>query len=284
MATFYNQATLSYSGISTASNIVQGELQVGITLTKTAASADYARGDGITYIITVKNEGNTAYTGLSLIDNLGAFLPATYPQGVVPLTYVDGSLLYFINGNPAEAPTVTAGAMLSINGINIPAVSTATIIYEARVNEYASLGADNQITNTVTLRGGGLAEDQSASATVPVREQTGLTIAKAICPAVIGDNGNITYTFVIQNTGNAASGDDLTVTDLFTPILNGITVTLNGEPLSEGVDYTYNDTTGEFATVAGAISIPAATFTRNTDTGAVQITPGSAVLLVSGTV
>ncbi|MBE6902169.1 MAG: hypothetical protein E7478_06815, partial [Ruminococcaceae bacterium] len=45
----------------------------------------------------------------------------------------------------------------------------------------------------------------------------------------------------------------------------------------------YNETTGEFATLAGQITVPAATYTQD-ETGAWVITPGVSVLRVVGTV
>jgi len=66
--------------------------------------------------------------------------------------------------------------------------------------------------------------------------------------------------------------------------LCNISVTLDGVALTEGVDYTYNEQTGEFATVQSRITVPAATFTTDPVTGQTVITPGTAVLRVTGTV
>ena len=62
-----------------------------------------------------------------------------------------------------------------------------------------------------------------------------------------------------------------------------INVTLNGVPLEEGTGYTYNETTGEFATVAGVITVPAATYTRQAD-GSFVTVPGEATLVVVGSI
>ena len=59
-------------------------------------------------------------------------------------------------------------------------------------------------------------------------------------------------------------------------------VTLNGVPLAEGTGYTYNAATGTFATVPSIITVPAATVTQDPVTGAWVVTPGSAVLTVTG--
>lgn len=52
--------------------------------------------------------------------------------------------------------------------------------------------------------------------------------------------------------------------------------------MGEG-NYTYNDATGEFATTAGFITVPAATYTQNED-GSFTITPGTAKITVTGTI
>ena len=287
MATFYNQATLIFDGSSTSSNITEGEFISGAAVLKTALSSDYIRGDGVSYSVLLTNAGSTAVTGLTVTDDLGAFTPEGMTAPVTPLTYTEGSLLYYVNGITTTAPTATVTADgLVISGINIPAGSNALLVYEAKANEYAPLSSGSVITNTVTLTGATSIEENTSTATVPVRDWTSLTIAKAICPATVGDNGELTYTFIIQNTGNtpAEATDNIIVTDTFTPILNPITVTQNGVALTEGVDYTYNSTTGEFATVAGVISVPAASFTTNTTTGIVSTVPGVTVITVTGIV
>lgn len=278
MATFFNQATLSYGDNVTNSNITTGEVITGLTLTKTAASANYGDGDGITYVITLVNATGTDRTGVSVSDNLGVYTLGT--TALVPLTYVDGSVLYYQNGVLQAAPTVNVGTDLVFSGITVPAGGNATIVYEATANGYAPLAAGSSITNTAT------SGELTDTATVGVREEAALTIAKAISPTVVSDNGQITYTFVIQNSGNleAVATDNVTVTDTFNPILSDITVTLDGATLAEGAGYTYNEATGEFATVPGVITVPAATYVQNPTTGLITTTPGVAVLTVSGTI
>ena len=60
-------------------------------------------------------------------------------------------------------------------------------------------------------------------------------------------------------------------------------VTLNGAPLALGTGYTYDETTGQFATVPGVITVPAATFTQD-PTGAYTAAPGLTTLIVTGTI
>ena len=283
MATFYNQATLSFNGRLTNSNITTGEILETISATKTAISSTYGANDGVVYVVNIVNSGTAAITGVSVTDDLGAYTVGE--NTVYPLEYVEGSLRYFINGSPTAAPAVTVSPPLAISGITIPAGANVSLLYEARTNEFTPLTQSSTITNTATVSGNGI-EPITAEATVFANEDTLLSIAKAICPAVITDNGELTYTFVIQNMGNtpAVATDNVLVTDTFNPILNDISVTYNGAAWSEGANYTYSETTGEFATLPGQITVPAATYTQDAETGVITVTPGVTVITVTGTV
>ena len=283
MATFTNQATLIYNGQSTSSNVTTGEILSGLTLTKTAIDGTYTRDGRVAYIVTITNAGG-AVSGATLTDDLGAY--AVGLNTVYPLSYLEGTLLYYQNGTEASGATAAGGPPLVITGIDIPAGGNVQLIYEAATNAYTPYGEGASVVNTAYLSGIGVTEPLSDNATVTPAVDVALTIAKAICPAVISDDGTLTYTFIIQNAGNAAviATDNLTVTDTFNPILNPIEVTLNGTALTEGTGYTYDETTGEFATLPGVITVPAATYTQDPTTGAYNLTPGVAILTVSGTV
>ena len=283
MAIFTNQATLSYNNTVTTSNITTGELLEVLSVTKTALSGTYTPQDTVVYLVNLVNAGTAAFTGLTVTDDLGAY---DYDGGtLVPLDYVEGSLLYFLNGVLQNTPTVTAGPPLSVSGITVPAGGNALLVYEARLNQYAPLDIEATVTNTVTVTGGGLSAPLHDTATITASAAPYLTISKSLSPLTVSENGRLTYTFVIQNTGNtpAVATDDATVTDLFDPILSDLTVTFNGEVWTEPDDYTYNEATGLFAMVPGRITVPAATFTQN-ESGAWVITPGTATLTVTGTV
>ena len=286
MATFYNQASLSFGGVIQNSNITSGEIISGVSLTKTAISSGYGPGDGVIYAVNIVNAENTAKTGITLTDNLGAYTPVGGTTEVVPLTYVDGSLVYYQNGAIATAPTVTATSPLTITGIELPANGNVTLIYEAKANGFAPLAAESTITNTATATSTAFTEPLTDTASVAVNEAPSLSIAKAVCPPVVNNDESITYTFIVQNSGNLPvnATDDLVVSDTFNPILTGITVTLNGTALTAGTDYTYNEATGEFTTLPGIITVPAATYTTDPTTGVITTTPGFATLTVTGTI
>jgi uncharacterized repeat protein (TIGR01451 family) len=285
MATFYNQATLSYGGNVVNSNTTEAELLSGLTLTKTAITGTYEPGGNIVYSVTLGNMGSSAYTALTVTDDLGAYI-TTGGVTAVPLSYVEGSLLYYQNGTLQPSPTVTAVGNLEISGINLPAGSTATFVYAVSANEFAPIAAGSSIVNTVSTNGGAGVGVISDSATVLVNEAPSLTIAKAVCPAVLTDNDRLTYTLIVQNLGNTpiTATDGVIISDTFNPVLSDITVSANGTLLVENTDYTYDSTTGAFATADGVITVPAATYAQNPDTGAFTTTPGVTVLTVSGTV
>ena len=283
MATFYNQAVLSYNGNTTTSNITTGEIVQVLSATKTAVTEDYSAGDTVTYVINIINSGAATFTGLTLTDNLGAY--AFDALTLTPLTYTAGSLRYFENGVLRPTPTVTAEEPLTVTGISVPAGGNTTLVYEVRANDFAPLEAGSVITNQATVSGTNLSPI-TVEETVAVASEPRLTISKSLSPATVTENGRLTYTFVIQNTGSApaVSTDNVVVTDAFNPILGGITVTFNGETWAEGTNYTYSEATGLFATVEGQITVPAATYTRDPATGAIIVNPGVSVLTVTGTV
>ena len=283
MATFTNQATLRYNGNVVNSNITTGELLEVLSATKTAVIDTYSQGSDITYVINIVNTGAITFTGISITDNLGEYTvgASTY----VPLTYVTGSTQYYLNGVLQATPVVVDGPPLVISGITVPANGVATIIYVARANQYAPLSLDAAITNTAIISGGGVTEI-TVTETVTAESGARLTISKSMCPTTITENGRLTYTFIIQNIGNmpAVATDNVAITDTFNPILTGLTVTFNDVIWTEGVNYTYSEVTGEFATVPGQITVPAATYTQDPVTGEWIIEPGVGVLTVTGTV
>ena len=90
------------------SNTVTAELVETITVTKTPINQTYGSGDRVTYAISLVNTGAVPFNDLTVTDNLGEFSPASVaPATVRPLTYVDGSATYFVNGELSSRPAVT---------------------------------------------------------------------------------------------------------------------------------------------------------------------------------
>ena len=282
MAQFTNQAQLSYGNVVTSSNVAIGEILEAITVTKTAVVDSYSAGERVTYIISIVNSGATAITNLSVSDNLGEYDFGT--GTLVPLDYVDGSVKYYIDGVLQPAPTVTGASPLVITGINVNAGGNTIIAYEATANSFAPLGQDGTVTNTATVSGSGITPID-ATEVINANLAPDISITKSISPVPVSPNGIVTYTFVIENSGNTAlvATDNAVITDIFDPELTGITVTFNGTPWQEGVNYTYNDLTGEFATVASEVTVDAATYTQS-PSGAWSVAPGTSTLVVTGNI
>jgi uncharacterized repeat protein (TIGR01451 family) len=284
MAIFTNQATLTYNGSSTNSNIAYGELLDVLVATKTAVEGDYTPGELVTYVVTLRNTGNAPLTGLTVTDDLGGY--DFNGTTVYPLAYEAGSAVLFTNGVPQAAPAVTAGPPLVFSDITVPAGGDVVIVYQAQANAFADPAAGGTIDNTVTVTGDGLSAPITATETVVANAEPVLSISKSITPAQVVDNDRVTYTFVIQNSGNQAvvATDNAAITDTFDPILTALTVTFNGAAWTQGVQYNYDETTGVFTTVPGQILVPAATYTQDPVTGAYTATPGIATLIVTGTI
>ena len=284
MAIFSNQATLTYNDNSTNSNIAYGEILDVLVATKTSVEGIYTPGQIVTYVVTLRNTGNAALTGLTVTDNLGGY--DFNGTTVYPLTYEAGSVALFTDGVPQAAPTVVTGPPLVFSNITVPAGGDVVIVYQAQANGFANPAVGGTIDNTVTVTGDGLSAPITATETVTAAAEPILTISKSITPSQVVDNDRVTYTFVIQNSGNEAvvATDNAAITDTFDPILTDLVVTFDGAAWTQGVQYNYNGTTGLFTTVPGQILVPAATYVQDPVTGAYTATPGIATLVVTGTI
>ncbi len=284
MAVFTNQARLSYNGGEHTSNIVTGEMLEVLSLDKDAVTETYEANGTVAFVISLVNTGGTALDNLTLTEDLGGYALGS-GETVYPLSYVEGSLHAFGNGGQKAAPTVTAGPPMVITGVSVPANGSTLLVFDTEVTPYAPPAAGSGITATVTAAGAGLTEPLTASDTVTVANGAALAIHKTMSPDTVSSGETLTYTFLIRNGGGEAADAAalVTVTDTFGPALAALTVTLDGAALNPGADYTYDETTGAFATVPGRITVPAASFAQDDD-GVWSAVDGTATLIVSGTV
>ena len=282
MPTFQNNATLTFNGRSIQSNTVTGEISDLLTGSKTAPVTHYRQGDRITYVVNLVNAQDTAQTNLTVTDNLGTY---TFGTGTVtPLTYLDGSAALFVNGTPQAAPAVTEEeGSIVFSGITVPADGNATLVYVVTVNEYAPLDAAGSVENVATVGGGGKITPLVLTETITPDTTADLSIVKSLSPTTVVGSGPVTYTFEIGNSGltPVEATDEVTLTDVFDPVLISPTVAYNGTTLSEGTDYTYEN--GTLTVLAGAITLPAATVSQS-GTGEWVVTPGTGTLTVTGTI
>ena len=154
MAQFTNQAQLRYGNSIANSNIAVGELLEVLSASKTAVRKTYGQNDTVTYIITIVNSGTTAFNGLTVTDNLGAYTFGT--ETLTPLTYMADSVKYYVNGVLQSTPVVVAEPSLAISGLTVPAGGNITVAYETEVNAFAPMDAAGMITNTAVVSGGGI--------------------------------------------------------------------------------------------------------------------------------
>lgn len=157
MAVFTNQATLTNNGNTALSIVVRGEIREILSAVKTAnEDTYYAPGDRVTYVVTTTNTSDAPLTNITMTDNLGQYTTAAGTT-VTSLDYIENSVLYLNNGTLQPAPAVTSENPLTVTGITVPAGGTATIIYQATTNEFASPLTGGSITNTATFTGAGVA-------------------------------------------------------------------------------------------------------------------------------
>ena len=256
MAQFTNQAQLRYGNSIANSNIAVGELLEVLSASKTAVRKTYGQNDTVTYIITIVNSGTTAFNGLTVTDNLGTYTFGT--ETLTPLTYMADSVKYYVNGVLQSTPVVVA---------------------------FAPMDAAGTITNTAVVSGGGITPI-TVTETIGTESTPILTITKSVSPVPVTENGTLTYTFLIQNAGSAPAdiGTDAVIVDTFNPLLSNLAVSFNGTAWAETTNYTYDETTGVFTTIAGQITVPAATYTQNPATGVWTADPCVSTLVVIGTI
>ncbi len=283
MATFYNQATLSYNGTVASSNITSGEILEVLSVEKSAVSDRYSQGSENVYMISIVNTGSVCYNELTVTDDLGAYSFGDDESKAVPLTYQEGSFSYYVNGVQQATPTITSVSPLTVTNINVPAGGNVMLVYAVEANRFAPMGDDAKIINTVTVNGNGFGPI-NASETVPYRDEINLAISKSLSPAAVEENGEVTYTFMIQNFGTlpAEASDNVIFSDTFSPALSGLTAEFNGTPWISGQNYSYDPAAGVFTSLEGQLTVPAANFSQIARTGEWTVQAGISTLVIKG--
>lgn len=282
------QITFNYgnvTGASAASNLATTTLQGPLTVSKNSLNAFYSADDELTYIITLENTGNSAIESVTVTDDLGRFTPPAMSQPVTPLTYVGPAQLY-VNGALSNQLSVeiTGTGELQFNIASLPGNSNAIIVYIVEVNEFAPLSVDfGSITNDVVADADSICESSVDSNTINVLPAADIRLIKQMSPDPVVCGEQITYTINIYNYGNVAA-TNVQLTDVFNPMPTDISVYVNGALTN---NYTYNEASGLLTlptTTDESVTIPAATYTRDTTTGVVTTQPGVVTVVITGTI
>ena len=283
MVEFTNKATLSYNGASIDSNTVSGTREVTTELTKTALVPTYEEGP-VTFIVSFVNNGAGAVSGLTLTDDLGAYTVGE--ETVYPFAYVRDSVKVYLSGVEQTPVEVTSTQPLVLTAPDVPAGGNLLVVYAVTPTVYAPRGDGQGVTNTVTATAPSMDTPAEASADVLSAQAAELALTKSVFPLELTEGEEVTYTIVVLNSGNKPAGDagGPVIADTLDPALSQLSVTLDGVALEEGTGYTYDPDTGAFATVAGAVTVPAAVCTQDPATGIWSSSPGASTLRISGTV
>ncbi|MBQ2385592.1 MAG: DUF11 domain-containing protein [Clostridia bacterium] len=285
MATIENFATVSYTsgGVTETkvSNLAEIGLESAISFAKTTLGDTYSEDSVITYILSITNTSANTVSNIKITDDLGSFVFGTIE--LTPLGYTAPALL-LIDGQDVSAQLTvddtTAGSLV-FSFSTLPAGSTANIVYRATVNEYAPLDLNSAIVNTATLTSDSDCADGSASATVTAASAANVSVFKQMAPNPVVCGDVVTYTIRIYNYGNIPA-ENVVLTDTFNPAPDTITVSKDGVLLS-GSEYSYVG--GTLTTPVGTgtpVSVPAATFTRDSETGILNVTPGVVEYVITG--
>ena len=70
--------------------------------------------------------------------------------------------------------------------------------------------------------------------------------------------------------------------DTFTPALTELTAEFNGEAWASGTNYAYDPDTGVFTSIDGQITVPAAQFIQNEETGEWTAQAGVSTIIIKG--
>ncbi|MFC4531525.1 DUF7507 domain-containing protein [Sphaerisporangium dianthi] len=162
----------------------------GLTITKTGSAAFTVPGGTVGYTITLHNTGETAYTGISVTDQLSGVLD---------------DAVYNDDGSASGGTVSFAGTVLTWSG-NIAVGATVTVTYSVTVRNPDP--GDKVLVNPVSSEAAGstcTSTTRPAACTATVGVLTpALTIVKTTGAATTTPGATVNYTVTVTNTGQTA--------------------------------------------------------------------------------
>lgn len=268
MATINNIASVTYSfgrseTASAVSNTATTNLieEYSISGSKITNNETFRNGENLTYQISVSNDGTSSLYNVTISDDLGG--------ASNPLTFLDGSGTYNINGITAGIIPTGVRPLVFVLPSPLASGETATITFVARVSSALDSGVDS-ITNTATITANegsttGTQISASPNPTVIIArgEFADVTLTKDVSSAQITAGETFSYRITLSNSGNLdATGVIVTDTlpegftiDSVTSETDGVTTTFSAS------DYSVDVSTNTLTLPSGSalsITVPAA--------------------------
>lgn len=189
------------SGAAASGTVTTPVNTAALNMIKTSDKTYVQPGDVITYTITLQNTGNVAANNVVITDNV--------PAGT---TFIPGSV------------TGATGAPPTLNVASIPAGGNAVVTFKVTVNDGVLDPISNTATSTFTFTADPTNPDGASgtSSSDPSETQVSyasLTSTKSVSPAFADKDDVLTYTILLQNTGNAIA-NNVVITD---PVPTGTT-------------------------------------------------------------
>lgn len=281
----YGSANGSKIGYA-SSNVASTFFYEAISVNKISLGDSYYLNENITYIITIKNNSSSEVTGLKIKDNLGEYNPNKYKSGLnfIPLEYIGPSYIYLNGIFTGEISPAIEDGKLIFDIESLSSGSVLNIMYKVSVNDKALLKIGSKIKNTLQVFSDNTVDPVESSDFIKVAEKASVKIIKHMCPGTIVRGESVSYFITLYNYGNKEAVNVI-LNDVFSPIPKITKVTID-DILIPFSDYSYNE--GVFVLPAYgsefSLKIPPASFSQNSTTGVVSITPGTKNIILSGIV
>ncbi|MFN0110263.1 MAG: HYR domain-containing protein, partial [Blastocatellia bacterium] len=185
-------------------------LSADLQITKTDGVATATPGGSVTYTIVASNSGPDAVTGATVAD--------TFPAVITGATWTCVG---------AGGGTCTANGSGNINDtVNLPSGGSVTYTVTAPI----SASATGTLSNTATVSSSitdPVPANNSATDTDTLTPMANLAITKTNGVTSVTAGNSVTYTIIASNSGPSNAPGSM-VTDLFPPVITGVTWTCVG--------------------------------------------------------